>query len=126
MIILRGPDGERKVLEGTAYTKLPGEYVVGSDGGSSIDPIIDRIGAAAGIPIGTATALLLHPLAKAFGKEGCTSCQGRAMALDFFTRLTQKHGALKSVMLLKELFTVAAKDNPEAVASRIREMLEVQ
>lgn len=126
MIILRGPNGERKVPEGAAYTKLPGEIVIGSDGGSNIDPIIDRIGAAAGVPLGKATALLLHPLAKVFGKENCTACEGRAMALDFFTRLTQRYGAIQSVILLKELFTIAAKSDPDAVAGRIREMLEVQ
>lgn len=125
MITLRGPNGDRQVAEGVAYTKLPGEVVVGGTGDGPVDGIIERLGMSAGLPIGTAAAMLLHPLAMVFGKEGCTACQGRAMALDFFTRLTQKHGAIKSVMLLKELFTIAASE-PDAVAGRIREMLEVQ
>ncbi len=31
-IILRGPQGERKVEEGVPYRMMPGEVVIGSDG----------------------------------------------------------------------------------------------
>src|SRR3990167_7295737 len=123
MISVLGPDGERKVLEGTAYVKKPGEVEISGDGRDGVDALTERIGMSVGVPVGKAMALLLKPLAIAMGKEDCTTCQGRKLALDFFTRLIQKDGSIKAVLSLKELFEIAGKGDPIAVASRIREML---
>lgn len=74
-IILKGPLGERRVLEGHPYRLDAGEAIAGVDWTCAANPADDteRVFTASGFMVGNAIKKVTHAL----GMTQCMACRGR-------------------------------------------------
>ena len=68
MILLRGPDGDRRVMDGEVFRFKPGEYVVGSVAANLQDAMTSD-----GIMVGN----IIKKVTTALGIKQCLKCKGR-------------------------------------------------
>ena len=73
MILLRGPNGERRVMEGVVFRFLPGEVVVGSVADNLRDVIT---------PDGIMLGNVVKKVTTALGIKQCLKCKGRQRRLN--------------------------------------------
>jgi hypothetical protein len=123
-IRLRSPDGtERSVLERVPYRLIAGEKIIGVDPSCNGQTVAARQGILEELGLGDAVKSMIAPVAKLLGKSHCAACEAKRVSLNAFGKLAQKHGRMKAMSLMRELFALA-KEHPDAVAVKLREYLD--
>jgi len=134
-IILKGPAGERKIMEGTPYRRLPGESIIGTQlnndvpSYASVDPAallvaeIEEELATDGKGLGDWTKRLLKPVALLLGKANCMTCEARRLVLNAVTKLTEKHGKTNAKHIIKDLLARSLKESPSEILQSLKEVL---
>ena len=122
------PDGQFR------YTREPGEVMAGIDpdcGGdirleptnngaalllAELDSELGKQGAGEWIKV------LAKPVAKVMGRSNCMACDVRRVVADAYSRLKEKHGVIKAVTMIAELYKMAGHDQ-EAALQKLKEYL---
>lgn len=134
---LEAADGSiRLVVSGIPYRLRPGEKVVGVDrtcGVAKVDYVApgkddfavlkDEIDQAVGVGAGDWIKTLAKPFAKLAGKTGCTACEARRLATNAYAQLKGKHGQLKAMSIMKDLWQMSFTEEPEAVLAKLKSYL---
>lgn len=100
LILLKGPQGTRTVVEDVPFKFLPGEVVVGPVGDDPTEAEVNRELAKEGMGLGdfVAKAIKSTRLDKLFGKTGCSSCERRRQILN----MAREQGVVETLKQLKE------------------------
>lgn len=100
LVLLKGPNGTRTVVEGDVFRFLPGEFVVGSTGEDPTEAQLAQELAKEGIGLGdmVAKAIKSTRLDRLFGKTNCTACERRRQILN----MAREQGVLETLKQLKE------------------------
>lgn len=97
-IVLRGPDGIRRVQEGVPYRKLPGEKVVGSqmdDTEAEVQGTLIEMNMGLGDFVEKAIKLIPEP----FRPKHCSSCEKRKQVMNRVREL----GVVETFKRLREI-----------------------
>lgn len=97
-ILLRGPEGLRRVEEGVPYRKLPGEVVIGSEQDTTEKELNDALEANM-IPIGDFVEKAFKLLPEAIRPTHCSKCEKRKQVLN----LVRKNGVVETLKKLREI-----------------------
>jgi hypothetical protein len=81
MILLKGPNGLRRVPEGVPYRKLPGEQVIGSEEGEEDTATNDAL-AKEGMGLGDFIEKSFKLLPEAIRPKHCSKCEKRKLVLN--------------------------------------------
>jgi hypothetical protein len=134
-ILLKGPAGERKVMEGIPYRRLPGEVIAGTQLDDAVPAYANVDPAAAlvaeiegelgteGKGIGDWAKRLLKPVALLLGKQNCLSCEARRLVLNAVTKLTEKHGQVEAKRIIKDLLARSLKAPPSEILQSLKDVL---
>jgi len=134
-ILLKGPAGERKVMEGTPYRRLPGEDIAGTQlddtvpSYTNVDPAAALVAeiegelATDGKGAGDWAKRLLKPIASLLGKANCLSCEARRLVLNAVTKLTEKHGKVEAKRIVKDLLARSLTAEPSEILQSLKDVL---
>jgi len=134
-ILLKGPAGERKIMEGIPYRRLPGEVIVGTQlddavpSYANVDPaaaMVAEIEAELGTEgkgAGDWAKRLLKPIAFLLGKTNCLSCEARRLVMNAATMLTAKHGRVEAKRIIKDLLARSLKAEPSEILQSLKDVL---
>jgi hypothetical protein len=81
MILLKGPNGLRRVEEGTPYRKLAGEVVVGSEA-DAVDTEMNDVLEKEGMGLGDFIEKSFKLLPEKIRPKHCTKCEKRKLVLN--------------------------------------------
>lgn len=100
LILLKGPNGTRTVVEGEVFRFLAGEVVVGPVGDDPTESEINRELAKEGMGLGdfVKKAIKSTRLDKLFGKKHCSACERRRQILN----MARENGVKETLKQLKE------------------------
>ena len=98
MILLKGPDGLRRVPEGVPYRKLPGEKVIGSEQ-DRLEADLNNALSEHNIPIGDFVERAFKLLPEAIRPKHCSKCEKRKQVLN----LIRENGVLNTIQKLREI-----------------------
>ena len=98
LILLRGPDGLRRVPEGVPYRKLPGEVVIGSEQ-DPLDAELNNALAEHSIPMGDFVEKAFKLLPEAIRPQHCSKCEKRKQVLNHI----RENGVLNTIQKLREI-----------------------
>jgi hypothetical protein len=100
LILLKGPEGTRTIVEGETFRFMPGEFVVGPVGDDPTEGEINQELAKEGMGLGDLVAKAIHStkLDVLFGKTHCTTCERRRQILN----LARAQGVMETLKQLKE------------------------
>jgi hypothetical protein len=136
-IVLKGLSGERRIPEGANYVLIPGESIIGIDtsckGDVSIQPATDELWATLheldtelneqGKGPGDWIKTLIKPAARLMGRTNCMSCEARRVVANAYGKLKVKHGQVKALTIIKDLWKLSLKNNEEVVLQKLKEYL---
>ena len=98
MILLKGPNGLRRVPEGVPYRKLPGEQVVGSEH----DPVEAELNNELhkyDTPMGDFVEAAFKLLPEAIRPQHCSKCEKRKQVLNHI----RENGVMNTLQKLREI-----------------------
>jgi hypothetical protein len=135
-IKLKSPDGAiRLIRSGEPYRLLPGEKIDGVDrtcGGTQVTPtatrktrsaLVQELDEAVGGGLGDWIKVMARPLANMVGKDRCTPCEARRIATNAYAQLKGKYGQLEALRIIKDLWTLSFKGEPEQVLLELKKYL---
>jgi hypothetical protein len=100
MILLKGPDGLRRVEEGVPYRKLPGEVVVGSEK-DVVESEMNNALSKEGMGLGDFIEKSFKLLPEAIRPTHCSKCEKRKLVLNRVKEIGWVQ-AIKQIREIKE------------------------
>jgi hypothetical protein len=98
LIVLKGPDGLRRVPEGVPYRKLPGEKVIGSERDETESELNDQLEKHE-IPLGDFVERAFKLLPEAIRPTHCSACEKRKKVLNHI----RSNGVLNTIKQIREI-----------------------
>ena len=98
LIVLRGPNGVRRVQEGMPYRLMPGEQVMGSEADPTEAALNDALEANM-IPLGDFVEKAFKLLPEAIRPTHCSKCEKRKQVLNH----VRENGVLETIKKIREI-----------------------
>jgi hypothetical protein len=124
---------ERLIPVGKPYTKQPDEDLLPGvwdceNGQASLKnkptpSLAQELNSEIGSGMGDWIKVVAKPVASLVGKQNCSPCEAKRIIVNAYGRLKARHGKLKAISIMKDLWQMSAAGKPEEALAQLKEQL---
>ncbi len=88
-----------------------------------VEDVFKKLDASLGKGPGDVIKSIAAPVAKALGRQSCSSCEARRLAANAYSQLAARHGSLKAMGIITELYRLSITAPGDTVVDKLNEYL---